>query len=714
MTDITSVLGTKSGWVLGPRSKMTFLLTVFGMISVGIMVAAIDWLGMDILLVAAVVVAVGALGGLVVGSIQAAPGVQDRANQRILAAVEVASASVMVADADYNLVHMNANMLKVLKDAQDSIREQFPSFDPDRLIGTSIDQFHKNPAHQRGMLERLRGTHEAKLLIGSTYFNLTVNPIFDNHGARIGTVVEWRNATEERANQRVMAAVEAASSAIMMADANYDMVFMNPNMRAQLSDAQASIREQFPGFSVDKLIGTSIDQFHKNPAHQRGMLDNLRGTHQTSLNIGSSIFDLTVNPIFDAGGDRLGTVVEWKDVTAERAIEVEVRGVVEAAAAGDFSHRLTTEDKKGFMSNLSTLINDLCGRIEGAMTDLSGMLSALAAGDLTQRINNEYAGILEQVRGDANITAERLSEIVGEIKAAANELASTSSEISSASMDLSQRTEQQAANLEETAASMEELSATVKTNAANAQEAAQLGTSAQSNANRGGDVVSRAVDAMARIEASSKKIADIIGTIDEIAFQTNLLALNAAVEAARAGEAGKGFAVVATEVRTLAQRTSEAAKDIKVLISESNIQVTEGVGLVNDTGTALAEIVASVENSAKIIGDIASASNEQATGISEINMAVTQMDEMTQQNSSMVEENTAAARQLEDQATAMHKRMEFFTIDPSANVARPIASPVSSRPVLANTTARSANTHSKPTLVALPAASGDRADWSEF
>lgn len=521
---------------------------------------------------------------------------------------------------------------------------------------------------------------------------------------------------ENQTNQRISAAVEAAGSAIMMANADHQIIYLNPNMRTMLTSALDAIRQQSPNFSVDKLTGTSIHQIDRDPALQRDTLDGLRGTHQSSLSIGDAKFDLTVSPIFDRAGGRLGTVVEWTDVTQERAIEEEVRDVVAAASAGDFSQRLRMQGKEGFMATLASSINELCGRIEMAMNDFSGMLSALASGDLTRRIDNEYSGILEQVRGDANTTAGRLSEIVAEIKAAANELASTSSEISGASMDLSQRTEQQAANLEETAASMEELSATVKTNATSAQEAAELGQSAQSNANRGGNVVSRAVDAMARIEASSRKIGDIIGTIDEIAFQTNLLALNAAVEAARAGEAGKGFAVVASEVRTLAQRTSEAAKDIKGLISESNGQVAEGVGLVNDTGSALEEIVKSVESSARIISEIAAASNEQSTGISEINAAVSQMDEMTQRNSAMVEENTAAARQLEDQASAMHRQMEFFTIDPSMSGARPIQLPASalsaSSPIIERP-APPRHTGGQASRTALAEAKLDE-DWSEF
>ena len=219
------------------------------------------------------------------------------------------------------------------------------------------------------------------------------------------------------------------------------------------------------------------------------------------------------------------------------------------------------------------------------------MLGALAEGNLSQRITAEYQGDFAELKNNANTAAERIGQIVGQIKQSAREVSDASAEISSSTTDLSQRTEEQAASLEETSASMEEIAATVKKNAENAQQANQSTAKARDVAGRGGEVVAKAVSAMAEIEASSGKISDIIGVIDEIARQTNLLALNAAVEAARAGDAGRGFAVVASEVRTLAQRSSQAAKDIKDLITNSNGQVRSGVELVNKAGTALGEIV---------------------------------------------------------------------------------------------------------------------------
>jgi methyl-accepting chemotaxis protein len=379
-----------------------------------------------------------------------------------------------------------------------------------------------------------------------------------------------------------------------------------------------------------------------------------------------------------------------KRAAAERAaaearvmadLDAAVGGIVKSAMAGDFSQRVPLEGKDGVILNLSESMNAMCENVGKVMDDLVAMLGSLSDGDLTRRINAEYQGTFAVLKESANSTAEQLSETVAKIKTAADEVTSASAEISTSTTDLSQRTEEQAASLEETSASMEQISVTVKKNAENAQQANALTAETRDVADRSGQVVATTVQAMSRIEESSRKIADIIGVIDEIARQTNLLALNAAVEAARAGDAGRGFAVVASEVRSLAQRSSQAAKDIKDLITSSSTQVQEGVDLVNRTGTSLNEIVTSIRKVAEIVADIATASQEQSTGLDQINKALAQMDEVTQQNSALVEENAATAKTLEQQAGAMTEQVSFFRLDgSSANVARmpaaPIVSPV--------------------------------------
>jgi methyl-accepting chemotaxis protein len=342
--------------------------------------------------------------------------------------------------------------------------------------------------------------------------------------------------------------------------------------------------------------------------------------------------------------------------------EATVGDIVRAAAAGDFSQRVDLHGKTGLVLNVGGAINSLCENVAKALEDLIKMLDSLAEGNLTRRITADYQGNFAVLKDNANKTAERIGATVADIKAATSEVMNASAEISTSTTDLSQRTEEQAASLEETSASMEEIATTVKKNAENAQQANESAANAREVASRGGQVVAKAVEAMGQIEGSSRKISDIIGVIDEIARQTNLLALNAAVEAARAGEAGRGFAVVASEVRNLAQRSSQAAKDIKDLITSSNSQVQDGVELVNKAGSALAEIVASINQVAHIVADIATASSEQATGIEQVNKALTQMDEVTQQNSALVEENAATAKTLDQQAHAMSERVAFFRV----------------------------------------------------
>jgi methyl-accepting chemotaxis protein len=298
-----------------------------------------------------------------------------------------------------------------------------------------------------------------------------------------------------------------------------------------------------------------------------------------------------------------------------------------------------------------------------AVKSLADGLAQVADGNLTVRLDDGFTEAYRQIRDDFNTAVTRLQETISEIATAANEVSSATAEISVSTTDLSQRTEEQAASLEQTSATLEQISTTVKNNATNAQSAKQSASDARELAGRSGQVVVEAVEAMAKIEESSRKIADIIGVIDEIARQTNLLALNAAVEAARAGDAGRGFAVVATEVRGLAQRSSQAAKDIKTLIIDSNGQVKHGVDLVNKAGASLGEIVETIKKVAAIVADVANASGEQATGIEEVNKSLNRMDEVTQQNSALVEENAATAKTLEEQARAVRERVGFFKFD---------------------------------------------------
>nr|WP_293765034.1 methyl-accepting chemotaxis protein [uncultured Aquitalea sp.] len=406
-----------------------------------------------------------------------------------------------------------------------------------------------------------------------------------------------------------------------------------------------------------------MDIFHRNPAHQRELLANLRGTYRAQIAVGGRHFSLVANPVFDTEGVRLGSVVEWKDRTLEVDIEQEVASIVNAAARGDYSVRLKSEGKQGFFLQLSEGINQLLASTSQALEDIAGVLGNLAQGDLTHTIHNDYDGMLGRLKSDTNSTVDRLKDIVLNIKESTDAINTASQEIAAGNANLSGRTEQQAASLEETASSMEEITSTVRQNAENAKKANSLAIGASDIAARGGRVVGDVVSTMNEINDSAKKIVDIISVIDGIAFQTNILALNAAVEAARAGEQGRGFAVVASEVRNLAQRSAAAAKEIKSLIGNSVEKVESGSRLVDEAGRTMDEIVVSIRRVADIMSDISAASIEQSSGIEQVNLAVTQMDENTQKNAALVEEAAAAAESLEEQARHLADAVSIFRVD---------------------------------------------------
>ncbi|MHA7833857.1 MAG: methyl-accepting chemotaxis protein [Algiphilus sp.] len=473
-------------------------------------------------------------------------------------------------------------------------------------------------------------------------------------------------AKDNQQNLRIRGALENVPTNVMIADNERRIVYMNASVREMLTHAEEDIRKDVPGFTVDQLDNALIDRFHKHPEHQMALLSRLESSHRTQMTLGGRTFRLTASPIFENDGSRAGTVVEWLDRTTEVAVEQEISGIVQGAVNGDFSARVAVVDKEDFFLRLAEGMNQLLDTNEKAFNEVLSILGSMAEGDLTKRITAEYSGTFAKLKEDANSTMDKLTEMVVSIRQASESINVAAREIAAGNSDLSSRTEEQAASLEETASSMEELTATVKQNADNAKQANEQTISASNVATRGGEVVQQVVTTMSEINASSKKIADIIGVIDGIAFQTNILALNAAVEAARAGEQGRGFAVVAGEVRNLAQRSASAAKEIKQLISDSVEKISGGTELVNRAGSTMEEIVASVKRVTDIMAEISSASAEQSSGIEQVSQTVTQMDEVTQQNASLVEEASAAARSMEEQAGTMEKLVQQFRISEEA------------------------------------------------
>ncbi|MDM7862187.1 methyl-accepting chemotaxis protein [Alteromonas sp. ASW11-36] len=461
---------------------------------------------------------------------------------------------------------------------------------------------------------------------------------------------------------RVRQALDNSSSCFMLADNDRNIIYLNQAVRDLFSEAEHDLRKDLPNFRAHDLLGSNIDDFHKDPSHQAHILSHLDSQYVTQIAVGGRHYRLIASPIKSENGERLGACVEWVDRTKEVLAEREIGELVSGAVAGNFSVRASTDGKTGFYLALAENLNQLMDVTEQGLQQITVVLQSIAKQDLTTRIESDFDGTFGEMKEYCNTTASNLAEVIAEIREAAETITSASGEIAKGNADLSTRTEQQAANLEETASSMEEMTSTVQLNANNAKQANNLASNAAQVAGEGGKLIEKVVATMTEIHASASKIADIIGVIDGIAFQTNILALNAAVEAARAGEQGRGFAVVAAEVRTLAQRSANAAKDIKALISDSVSKVESGNVLVNQSGETMQHIVDAVTNVNDIMAEIASASVQQASGIEAINEAIAQMDDMTQQNAALVEEAAAAAESMNSQAEHLVSRVQSFVI----------------------------------------------------
>ena len=436
----------------------------------------------------------------------------------------------------------------------------------------------------------------------------------DEMQGKLRTQIETERAVAAE-NIRIRQALDKASTSVVLADEQHQIIYVNDTAQASFTRNAQEIRTTLPTFDATRLRGSSLESLSPNPASERRLLDNLTGADVQERVLGEFTFRTVSNPVIGANGERLGTVMEWSQRTQEVRVERELQTMLAAINGGSLSKRIDLAGKTGFFEAMSRGVNQL---------------------------------------------ADNIAAMVSSVKVAAEEIHRGAQEISAGNANLSLRTEEQATSLEETASSMEEMTTTVKQNADNAGQANQLALAARDQAEQGGMVVGKAVQAMSGINDSARKIADIIGVIDEIAFQTNLLALNAAVEAARAGEQGRGFAVVATEVRNLAGRSATAAKEIKGLIQDSVKKVSDGSVLVTQSGQTLEQIVTSVKKVSDIVAEIAAASREQSLGIEQVGRAIMQMDELTQQNAALVEQATAASQAMAVEAGGLHEMMARY------------------------------------------------------
>ncbi len=521
-------------------------------------------------------------------------------------------------------------------------------------------------------------------------------------------VAEIKRISDE--NLRVKIALDSICTGVMIADNNRNIVYINKPAVDILGKSEADIRKQLPNFSVADLLGTNIDGFHKNPPHQAQLLSSLIGTYKASLMLGDHTLVVTANPMFDKQGRRLGTVAEWHDRTAEVAVEKDVAAIVDASVAGDLSKRLDLQGKEGFILQLGVGINQLLETSENALNEVVRVLGALSHGDLTETISNDYQGTFGRLKDDSNTTVEKLKGIINQIKDATDSINAAAKEIAAGNNNLSHRTEEQAASLEQTAASMEELTSTVQANSQNAKQANRLAVNASDIAGKGVAVVGQVVTTMDDISQSSHNIVEIISVIDDIAFQTNILALNAAVEAARAGEQGRGFAVVAVEVRNLAQRAASAAGEIKNLINDSVEKVANGTQLVTQAGQAIQEIVGAIDGVTAMMSEISAASIEQTSGIEQVNQAILQMDDVTQQNAALVEQASASAELLEEQAEKLSVTVGGFKVNSHAGASGGFVNAATVQKTAANVNPAAPAKPKRQT----PAIASHHDEWEEF
>jgi methyl-accepting chemotaxis protein len=614
---------------------------------------------------------------------------------------------------DGTVLNANDNFLRLTGYNLDEVKGRHHSMfvEPDYRTSDAYRKFWEALARgdfEAGQYKRI-GKGGKEVWIQASY-----NPILGQDGRPLKVVKYATDVTADMAVKlkadheltRILGALETTTTNVMIADTDRKIIYMNKSVERMLRVAEADIKLVLPHFAVDKIVGSTMDIFHKNPMHQMKLLENLTTTYTGNIVVGKRSFRLVANPIFAKDGSRLGSVVEWLDRTEEVGVESEVNQLVEAAAEGNFSERIKIDGKSGFFLKLAEGLNSLVTTADKGLKDVARVLGAIAKGDLTETIDADYAGTFGDLKNYCNETTSSLTSMLGEIRMAADTIFTASSEIAQGNADLSSRTEQQAANLEETASSMEELTSTVKLNADNAKQANVLAEQASAVATDGGALIQQVVTTMNAINESARKISDIIGVIDGIAFQTNILALNAAVEAARAGDQGRGFAVVASEVRTLAQRSANAAKDIKALISDSVQKIDSGNQLVGKSGDTMKEIVNAIKRVNDIMAEIAAASAEQSTGIEEVSTAVSQMDEMTQQNAALVEEAAAAAESLQSQADQLSQSVAQFHLATDA-----FAQPVAAKR-LANPRAKTSKPAAAKKLTPPKASQDD--EWEEF
>ncbi len=556
-------------------------------------------------------------------------------------AYEGSASAMMIVDPDMNIVTMNDASRDMMNEKAPDFRTVFEGFDPEALLGSSIDRFHADPSHQRRILaDPSKLPWHTDITIGDMKFEINASYIEAEDGSYAGNVLEWRDVTKERLHSGMIAAIER-DQGVVEYTIDGKIVRANENFAKALGVTPTELAGKTQGDILHPEEPRRADQSRiwTSLAAGKSEIARLRfaGKGGRSVWIRAAF-----NPVLDGNGNAFKVVLFAEDITSG----VENHAIQEAAKAEADAAR------------------------EHVVRSLAEGLNRMSSGDLSHGIDERFAEEYEGLRMDFNDAVDRLADVLGNVSDNVGRLKGSAGELQSSATNLAKRTEAQAASLEETAAALDQVTATVKTTATGAQEADAAVRAAREGAESGSETVSQAIQAMDQIAQSSEKISSIIKVIDDISFQTNLLALNAGVEAARAGDAGRGFAVVASEVRALAQRAAEAAREINALISTSRDQVQQGVQFVGGAGEVLGEISERVISASERVQDIRRATAEQANALQEINTAVNSMDSATQQNAAMVEESSALSVTLNDDADALAELVTGFALGSGKHASR--------------------------------------------
>ena len=582
--------------------------------------------------------------------------------------LEGSATAFMTCDAKGIIDYLNPSAIKLLRDNDDLFRKEIRGYDFTKIIGSNVDIYHKNPDKQQRMLKDVASMPITSYLsIGHKTLRIVATARKDTAGNVVGNTIEWLDITQQLADEKKAASlnsiVEAVDTNLMICDLDRNILYLNPSIQKLMREYAPKFRELFKGFDPDKLVGRSIDEFHVNSAKQANILGNPRNLpYKTEMNAAGLEFGVVAMPLFDAQGKYIGSGVQWIDNNARARYRNEVTGVIEAAKNGNLSHRGNVAAMDAIYKPMLAGINEVIDAVVAPIAEIREKLAKVSEGDLTAYVTGQYKGDHEMLKNSLNGTLDKLNEILMQVREASTQMGQGASQVSSTSQMISQGATEQAASLEEITASMNEINSQTKGNAESAGRANQLAQGAKDDAEGGSRNMGRMVQAMSDIDESAQKISKIIKVIDEIAFQTNLLALNAAVEAARAGVHGKGFAVVAEEVRNLAARSANAAKETTELIEGSIKKVNAGSNVAQLTSESLTKIVDGISKVTNLVGEIAAASNEQALGIGQVNQGLVQLDQVTQQNTANAEESAAAAVELSEQGAQLQELIGRFKL----------------------------------------------------